>query len=273
MGFVNGYCASRSGVSNYRFESRVFRHGQTRERISYTEHPLLVETVIDVWQKIIDLDLEANEPWARSANKSTAVIDLSGGHDAIVALLAHLKRDIERITDPSNPDARAIWRTFDAFVTPYSTVACGRIQRYPREPFTKFARRCVSPLLQQCAVGLEKKVLRQVYPRQTNRCHALIYMANLEDRVLRNDLVGKVATCLSLIASKPTCEQDEIPVLLVKLDASGNAFTAQRWAEFPDIFCGPWKSVMLRNMKGPESAYGDLTNHIEFEKRHNRLRD
>lgn len=91
---------------------------QARERISYAEHPLLVETVIDVWRKIIDLDLEANEPylgtlcqqidcilthlWNRGY-PSQAVIDLCGGHAAIVALLlAHLERDIERITDPLN---------------------------------------------------------------------------------------------------------------------------------------------------------------------------
>lgn len=87
-------------------------------------------------------------------------------------------------------------------------------------------------------------------PELSNGCRSLVYVAHLEDYVLREDLVGKVATCLSSIASKPTCERDEIPVLLVKLDPGGNVFTAKRWSDFPDIFCETWKSLVLPNLKG-----------------------
>ncbi|KAF9499224.1 hypothetical protein BDN71DRAFT_1442270 [Pleurotus eryngii] len=408
---------------------------QARERISYTEHPLLVETVIDVWRKIIDLDLEANEPylgtlcqqidcilthlWNRG-QPSQAVVDLCGGHAAIVALLlAHLERDVERVTDPSNsvpfyklqstfpyivsflsnptfvseflaqrtitriagvmrrlhrkcashlssneianlaalssvvlgifgsferlaglpaveeilssgilraarkdswrtlksssgtdaldsligcvmryimyptvirqavkllrspsspfpdPDSKGIWRTFDTFVAPYGRVWAdsARPARFIHEvcatcqigPGKKVLRKCKGCHMRSyCSVACQRigwksrhhktecKVLSlsQMQSVMINGCHNLMYMASIEDYVLREDLAGKVATCLSSIASKPTCERDEIPVLLVKLDPGGNVFTAKRWADFPDIFCETWKSRALPNLKG-----------------------
>ncbi|KAF4566048.1 hypothetical protein EYR40_002132 [Pleurotus pulmonarius] len=111
---VSSYRTSAIFILTFVFTSLA----QVREKLSYAKHPLFTETVIDVWRKIIHLNLEASTTFLGSLcahtdtilahffNKgkpSQPIIHLCGGQAAIVALfLAHIERDVERITTPSN---------------------------------------------------------------------------------------------------------------------------------------------------------------------------